>query len=396
MTHRVFACVSAPALLWAALLANATTALSAPPASRDTVRAEGAGVNFRVMHHMTGADGDNADSPLVVGPDGVLYGVSRYGGPFGDGTLFNMMRDGTVKKLHYFEQESEASRPQGLMLASDGHFYGTARYGGWTGRGMAFRFDPPEHLNTVIDFHGEDGAQPANGLIEGHDGALYGTTYSGGAFGTWGTAFRLTVSGEVMVLHSFNNDGTDGYNPSSRLAQGADGAFYGTTTRGGRHGFGTAFRLTLAGDYTTLHDFDGSDGRKVLSGLVEGPDGWFYGAAFAGGANNDGTLFRLNRDGEFAVLRSFARHGDGAHPGDLLFGRDGYLYGTTKTGGRGHGTVYRAGLDGSIEVLHQFDGGMDGDMPLAGLVERDDGEFFGITSAGGEFSRGTIFRLRMK
>ena len=396
MTHRVFACVSAPALLWAALLANATTALSAPPASRDTVRAEGAGVNFRVMHHMTGADGDNADSPLVVAPDGTLYGVSRYGGPFGDGTLFSMTRDGTVKKLHYFEQESEASRPQGLMLASNGHLYGTARYGGWTGRGMAFRFDPPEHLATIHDFRGSDGSQPANGLIEGKDGALYGTTFSGGDFGVWGTVFRMSTAGDTEVLHSFNNDGVDGFHPCSRLAQGSDGAFYGTTARGGRHGFGIAFRLTRQGGFKKLHDFDGSDGRRILSGLVEGPDGVFYGVAFAGGADDLGTLFRLSREGDFAVLHSFDRHGDGAHPGDLLLGRDGQLYGTTKAGGRGHGTVYRAGLDGSIEVLHQFDGGMDGDMPLAGLVERDDGEFFGITSAGGEFSRGTIFRLRMK
>ncbi|HEV8691012.1 MAG TPA: choice-of-anchor tandem repeat GloVer-containing protein [Ideonella sp.] len=378
-----------PTLLLAACLPGPLLAAAAQP--------DGAVVNFHVMHHIDGYEADRVDSPLVAAQDGNLYGVSRYGGLFGDGTLFRMAPDGTFKKLHTFEVESEASRPQGLVQASDGHFYGTARYGGWTGRGRVYRFDPPDSLKTIHDFRGPDGSQPANAVIVGTDGALYGTTFSGGAFGSWGTAFRMSTSGETDVLHSFSKDRIDGFKPCSRLAQGSDGDFYGTTWKGGRHGRGMAFRLTAQGEFAMLHEFDGSDGEEILSGLTEGPDGLFYGVAYAGGANGVGTLFRLSREGEFAVLLSFERHTHGAHPsGDLLLGRDGYLYGVTQAGGRSNGTLYRIAADGAFSVLHNFNGSSDGKAPLAGLVERDDGEFFGVTSEGGKLSRGTIFRLRVK
>ena len=47
---------------------------------------------------------------------------------------------------------------------------------------------------------------------------------------------------------------TDGYNPVG-LLQGPSGDFYGTTTSGGAHRWGTVFRLAPSGALTTLYSF---------------------------------------------------------------------------------------------------------------------------------------------
>jgi uncharacterized repeat protein (TIGR03803 family) len=358
---------------------------------------DGALASFHVMHDWDGYVGKDIDSPLVVGQDGLLYGVSPYGGFWDVGTLFSVAPNGTVEKLHTFETESEGGRPHGLVQASDGQFYGTTRYGGWSGRGMAYRFHLPHGLKDIHDFHGYDGWKPSAAMIIGTDGALYSITELGGASRRGGAVFRMSTSGEVEVLHSFHKDGIDGFKPWSRLVQGSDGDFYGTTAKGGRHGRGIAFRLTAQGGYTILHEFDGSDGEEALSGLTEGPDGLFYGVTSIGGANGVGTLYHVSREGEFSVLLSFERHTTGARPaGELLLGHDGYLYGVTQAGGRGHGTIYRIAPNGVFTVLHNFDGGADGGLPLTGLVEKADGEFFGTTSEGGQWSWGTLFRLRVR
>ncbi len=376
----------------------AATCLAAPLLAA-AAQPDGGLATFRVLHDWDGYDGNLIDSPLIVGQDGLLYGVTPYGGLFDAGALFSVAPDGTVTKLHTFEVESEGGRPHGLVQLSDGRFFGTTRYGGWSGHGMAYRFGLPHRLKDKHDFHGWDGWRPTSALIVGADGALYGTTELGGDTQRGGAVFRMTIdAGETQVLHSFRKDGVDGYKPFSRLVQSSDGAFYGTASKGGRHGGGIAFRLTLQGDYQILHEFAGSDGEEILAGLTEGPDGVLYGVARNGGANGVGTLFRLSREGDFTVLLSFERHANGAHPtGDLLLGRDGFLYGVTMSGGSGHGTIYRVAPDGSFTLLHKFaDDATEGGVPLAGLVEKADGEFFGTTSAGGKWTWGTLYRLRVK
>jgi len=45
------------------------------------------------------------------------------------------------------------------------------------------------------------------------------------------------------VLHSFGN-GTDGNSPASALIFDSSGNLYGTTTVGGKDGYGTVFEIT--------------------------------------------------------------------------------------------------------------------------------------------------------
>jgi uncharacterized repeat protein (TIGR03803 family) len=236
-------------------------------------------------------------------------------------------------------------------------------------------------------------------MVLGLDGSFYGTTYSGGSAHA-GSVFKMTSTGQVTVLHSFN-DGSiaeDGVNPQTGLLLGSDGNFYGTTYSGGPpvqggSGWGVLFRITPQGVYSILHYFsDGTvlnDGRSPNGGLVEGPDGAFYGVTIAGGTGtySGGTVYRITPQGMVSILHNFADStvpNDGSDPvGNLTVGPGGNLYGVTASGGSNEdqGIIFMISPSGaSYSVLHVFGsvGGMsDGASPTGGLVLGPDGNFYG-------------------
>jgi uncharacterized repeat protein (TIGR03803 family) len=86
---------------------------------------------------------------------------------------------------------------------------------------------------------------PRAELVEGKDGCFYGTTFHGGKNGFasgYGTIFRMTPAGSLTVLATF--DGVNGASPCSKLCQGKDGDFYGTTVEGGKYNKGGIFKFT--------------------------------------------------------------------------------------------------------------------------------------------------------
>jgi uncharacterized repeat protein (TIGR03803 family) len=230
-------------------------------------------------------------------------------------------------------------------------------------------------------------------LLQGADGAFYGTMSKGGAFGLGGV-FRLSADGSTFTtIYSF--DGAHGAVPVGGLVQGPD-ALYGTTTQGGVAGHGTVFKVSADGSaFSILHAFDGSNGSSPWAGLTLGTDGALYGTTFDGGVYGAGTVFRLARDGSmFSLLHSFQRT-DGAHLiAGLIQGADGALYGTTGEGGAqttSFGTIFRILTDGSeFAVLRNMDAASGGTG--AGLVQLGDGLLYGV-SGGGAAGYGAVFRI---
>jgi uncharacterized repeat protein (TIGR03803 family) len=329
----------------------------------------------------------------------------------------------------------------GVVQGTDGNLYGTTLGGGTsegycqgTGDcGTVFKITPGGALTTIYNSCSlsdcMDGFHPQAGLVQGTDGNFYGTTYSGGdnsactvEFGC-GTVFKITPSGTLTTLHSF--DYTDRANPYAGLVQGTDGNFYGTTVQGGanetcdggRVTCGTVFKITPGGTLTTLQSFNGPDGYYPQGGLVQGTDGSFYGTTAFGGAGSAscadtgcGTVFSITSSGTLTTLYSFCPGGhdcsDGARPfATLVEGTDGRFYGTTYYGGvfGNSGTVFRITPDGSLATLYRFcsqDDCTDGESPNAALVQGTDGNLYGTTINGGAFDGcfagdtcGTVFKI---
>jgi uncharacterized repeat protein (TIGR03803 family) len=203
---------------------------------------------------------------------------------------------------------------------------------------------------------------------------------------------------QIEVLHAF--DGSDGAAPWGDLTMGTDGNLYGTTKWGGQSDAGTVFRITTAGDLEVLHEFsfiDG-DGYNPVAGVREGTDGALYGTTNAGGLSDQGTVFRLTLDPlDFEKLADLDFDTNGSAPvAALALGADGNFYGTTSAGGQfGHGTVFQLTPAGVLTTLYEFgtEETTDGSFPNSALVWDGVDSFYGTTRDGGELFEGTVFRV---
>ena len=246
------------------------------------------------LHRFTHQDGAGPYAGLVQGTDGHFYGTTTGGGDFKfpRGTVFKITPSGALTTLHSFTRSEGANPWAGLVQGTDGDFYGTTYRGGASGFGTVFRITPAGALTTISSFAGSNGRYPYAGLVQGTDGNLYGTTNMGGT-SDYGTAFKITPAGALTTLHSFAY-ASDGAYPYANLVQGTDGSFSGTTYQGGTGGgYGTVFRITPAGTLATQEMFRFVDGAYPRGGLVQGADGNFYGTTSRGGAGRGGIAFRL-------------------------------------------------------------------------------------------------------
>ncbi len=291
----------------------------------------------------------------------------------------------------------------GLIQGTDGNFYGTAGGGDYTG-GTVFKMTP-EGVETVLHSFGggADGYAPRAPLIQSIDGNFYGTTYHGGSgvTGPYGTIYKISPSGHETVFYDFPHhyiDGTlvDGLVPQAGLVQDSHGNFYGTTL-GGTNANGTVFKINPAGLEVWLYTFaGGADGAASGAPLVEGRDGNFYGTTNPTYYSPNSTVFKITPDGVETIIHSFDSATDGKGPiAGLIQADDGNFYGTTENGGTyGAGTVFKITPDGQETVLHSFGNGSDGAYPIASLMQGSDGNLYGTTVYGGAYApSGTVFKI---
>lgn len=228
---------------------------------------------FSVLYTFTGGpDGGEPMGGVTIGGSGILYGTTYMGGTHLYGVVFKLTQKGsgwTLVPLYEFTGLSDEGLPQPpVTVGPNGGVYGTTQSGRFAHWGTVFEVRPPATLcktaicywtQTVLHtFQGgaSDGASPdATKLVFDQAGNLYGTTQYGGTGlgvygeGTGGTAFELSPSGEgwtFSIIHNFNNNGIDGYDPFYGVTFDQARNLYGTTYYGGTFGIfgGTVFELT--------------------------------------------------------------------------------------------------------------------------------------------------------
>jgi uncharacterized repeat protein (TIGR03803 family) len=358
-----------------------------------------AGVTLNSLVSFNQTNGDFPSAGLVQAQDGNFYGTTAFGGSGSYGTVFQMTPSGTFTNLISFNGTNGALPRAGLVQGTDGNFYGTTYNGGTNGYGTIFQLATNGTLTTLVTFAIGTGGHPIAGLIQGQDGNFYGTTSFGGT-NIGGTAFQVMTNGALTTLVSFNVSGNGGNSPYAGLVQANDGSLYGTTELGGTNGYGTIFKLTTNGTFTSLYSFTGTnDGANPYAGLVQGSDGNFYGTTSSGGTNGYGTVFEFATNGTLTTLVSFGNT-NGADPqAGLVQASDGNFYGTTSAGGAytnlsglGYGTIFKLATNGTLTTLVSFNG-TNGASPQAGLVQGVDGNFYGTTAQGGTNGYGTVFQL---
>src|ERR1019366_8032165 len=113
----------------------------------------------------------------------------------GAGTIFAIATDGTgFTVLRSFAQATDGGYPaeSGLIQGTDGRLYGTTSGGGASGAGTIFAIATDGTGFTVLRSFAQatDGGSPAGSLIQGNDGRLYGANTYSGMYGG-GTIFAI-------------------------------------------------------------------------------------------------------------------------------------------------------------------------------------------------------------
>jgi uncharacterized repeat protein (TIGR03803 family) len=378
---------------------------------------------------------------VIRGSDGAFYGTTDDGNFCG--AVYKVAPDGTRSVLHVFKGTTlnpavdDGCNPVGeLVEGPDGLLYGVTMFGGPNasgfpgagGTGAIYRISPEGDAvsyEVIHFFAGRDatsifpeGLFPLGGLTLGQDGNFYGTTERGGAFASLGdvncaggTFYQLTPARALTIKHAFNPR-VDGCSPRGNLTPTRDGQFVGAALTGplspNAVSAGTVFMVSPSGALSVLFAFPydvnaGSCryGAQPNASPVEGPDGSLYGTTMScslpSGGGDSGTVYKLALSASAwqpTLLHRFSGS-DGAFPsGSLALASDGNLYGVTQAGGAAawsNGTIFRVTPTGELTTLHTFncaDAGCslydpsDGFSPLGRLFESSPGTFIGTIYGG--------------
>jgi uncharacterized repeat protein (TIGR03803 family) len=321
--------------------------------------------------------GDFGTTRLVGGADGYYYGRSISDGPYGKGTIFRIAPDGRFETLYTFTG-ADGQDPRGDLVASaDGNIYGVSTYGG----ALWFFVIAPDGTVRLNNFTVPDATAI---FTVGSDGGIYGVLGNPTFFllpQPTTRIYKRAPDGTITILYDFQV-----YERIERLVPGANGTLLGLASaplNSYPYSLCTVFRVGQSGGFTPLVSLaTGCFGRPV-----DAPDGLTYVAL-------DADVYRINASGGYALVHHFLGD-EGSSVSDMILGSDGALWGTTYNGGFfDGGTLYRMTLGGDRRTIASFwAGSSEGTSVRGPLVAGPDGNFYGVTTNGGPFGMGTVFRV---
>jgi uncharacterized repeat protein (TIGR03803 family) len=383
------------------------------------------------LHSFTGTnDGGNPSAGLMLSSDGNYYGSTTFGGTYGDGTVFRLTPGGSLATLGSFDGFDGANPRTALAQGSDGNLYGTTSRGGASGQGVVFRLSATGSPQFTL--------QPASQSVYVGDTVLL----SAAAFGAPLLSFRWLdngtnlqdgagISGSATRILTLSNVSLASAGPYSMVVSNAFGSITSTvamlqvtssppvilvqpTNQTVPPGATVVLSAGVGGNAPLSYQWEqngipladrgnisgSATGTLTLANVVETNDGLYsmfvtnaLGSTISSNAllsivppSASGTLM--------TTLHAFSGGSDGANPNALVVGSDGNIYGTTEfdAPGQGFGKVFSITPGGAMTTLTTFTG-LDGALPLSGMTQGTDGNFYGTTQLGGVDSAGNAYRM---
>lgn len=361
------------------------------------------GNNLKVVHSFIDIPGQQPTSDLCKASNGKLYGMTKFGGAYSFGVLFEYdPSTGAYTRKLDFEGPTNGRYPIGpLMQGSDGKLYGMTSQGGVKDCGVLFGYDPVTNIYIKKwDFiEAISGNRPCGSLMQTSDGKLYGMTQLGGT-NHKGVLFEYDLSDDTLIKKLDFAGRLNGSYPWGALIQASNGKLFGLTVKGGINDMGVLFEYDSNADlYTKKTDFfGGSLGGNPYGSLMQASNGKLYGMTYKGGGNDDGILYEYNLlTNSYTKKFSFSIIGGKNSYGSLMQASDGKLYGMISEGGTNTGGLifeYDFSTDTLIKKL-DFDNASNGASPLGSLIETSDGKLYGMTSEKGKYNSGILFEYNI-
>ncbi len=350
---------------------------------------------FTKKYDMISANGQFPQGSLIEASNGRLYGVNRFGGASGAGTLFEYNLSLSSYSVLISFSTAIGTNPQATPIqASNGKIYGTTLSGGSAAGGVIYEYDLSGSTYSVVFNYtaASTGNQPVGGIVQASNGKIYGTTNQGGANNV-GVLFEFNPTGNTYSVLS-TMVSTLGANPQAVLTQAANGKLYGTTRVGGANNLGTLFEFDPGtNSYTKLVDFSTANGTLPLAAVTQATNGLLYGLTSAGGTQSVGVLYEYNISlNSYTKKIEFNTSSGGFPQGSLLHAANDKLYGLSSAGGTSTAGVifeYDMSLNAYTKKIDLT--AANGSQPSGGLIQAPNGKLYGMTRLGGASSLGTIF-----
>jgi uncharacterized repeat protein (TIGR03803 family) len=349
----------------------------------------------------TGINGTNPYGSLVSASNGILYGMTSYGGINGSGTIFSFNPSANIQAslFSFNTNNTNSASPSGsLVKAANSKFYGISTNGGTADKGTIFSYDISMHQQVkAVDFTGANGAYPSSGtLVDGGNGKFYGTTTFGGSY-NYGVIFSFDPSTNTQT-NLFDFSYTNGSYPDGSLVKASNGKLYGTTQGGGNVGYGTLFSFDPVNNtQTRLFDFNFSTGAFPSGGMIQATNGLLYGMTSSSGDNiGSGSIYSFDPSNN-TYAQVFEFNGDnGSFPlGYLMQASDEKIYGTTTYSRNDFshttGTLFSFDPLTNTHVKLQDFTGTNGGNPNGRLTQASDGKLYGTTAGGGNNDKGVVY-----
>lgn len=342
--------------------------------------------------------GKSPRGSLVIGPNGLLYGLASSGGPLlgHSGTLFSFDPNSyAFNMIHAFTNSIDGEFPRGnLTLAPNGFFYGFCFNGGSFGEGTLFSFNPNNNqVSKILDLNTATGSLTfTNNLTVASDGNMYGMFNTGGLIGL-GYLYQFSPSVGTITPKVHFSLAENGENPSGKLFPAVNNKLYGTTVYGGPFDKGTLFEIDLTNyNKTKLIDFNSTNGARPYGGIMQASNGKLYGMTAEGGNSNHGVIYEYNYgNNTYSVVHHFNSF-TGSKPNGELIEFNGKLWGLTLEGGINNlGVLFE--FDPTTNILTKkidFDNA-NCNKPYGSLTLSLNGIMYGLGSAASSSSCGGIF-----
>ncbi|UMB53728.1 thrombospondin type 3 repeat-containing protein [Lutibacter sp. A64] len=265
-----------------------------------------------------------------------LWGVAPRSGDYKLGSIYKFdPATNNYSRMYSFKGGVDGEIPQGgIIQALNGKLYGLTRSGGAYNKGVLFEFNPANGVfMKKVDFNGGNGNWPEASLFAASNGKLYGMTYLGG-LNNDGVFFEYDPINDVYLKIIDFDDKVSGRNPLDNVMEASNGKLYGTTRYGGPNGSGVIFEYDLSSkEFKALFSLGGifAGGFDIYGGLTQASNGKLYGMTSWGGINTDGIIYEFNIEtGEYSKKFDFEEETTGRRPyGSLELANNNKLYGMT-------------------------------------------------------------------
>ncbi len=321
----------------------------------------------------------------------------------------------TMTISHTFSGSMIEYQPDAGNLTSDNHgdLIGLDYNGGKYQKGCVYEIQPDGSWVDLYDFGmpGTNGFSPINTPIVDDNGNLYGACEYTSESNLHSALFMMTRNSNNTYNAPFVSNQFAGTYGAIKLswARGSNEHILIGTASQTWYDNNLIFELNASpqgfSNYHVVHTFSGSsDGKMNISSLTPGIGESLLGTACSYNTD-DSIIFKLQpgrmQEYDYSVVHTFSgKSTDGLAPfSGLTADASGQLFGTTCYGGsHGFGTVYRLTYSRSsrgylFQTIYSFGNSGDGICPYGRVYVSHSGNLYGLTSAGGRNSQGTLYEL---